>query len=85
MSGRGLRAALRDRRESNAVMDDDFYKERARHIRELAEKADPFIQKRLLDLARNYDAMIRRPPRKTTLVSPHLPKFPGDRPSRDVE
>jgi hypothetical protein len=30
-------------------MDDDFYKERARHIRELAEKADPFIQKRLLN------------------------------------
>jgi hypothetical protein len=39
------------------MMDDKFYKERARHIRELANEADPFIKKRLLRLARNYDAM----------------------------
>jgi hypothetical protein len=38
-------------------MDDNFYKERARRIRELANEADPFIKKRLLRLARNYDAM----------------------------
>jgi hypothetical protein len=41
-------------------MDDDFYKERARQIREVATQADPFIKKRLLRLARNYDAMITR-------------------------
>ena len=29
-------------------MDDDFYKERARQIREVATQADPFIKKRLL-------------------------------------
>ena len=41
-------------------MDDDFYKERARQIREVATQADPFIKKRLLRLAGNYDAMITR-------------------------
>jgi hypothetical protein len=39
-------------------MDDAFYKERARHLRDLAGEADPFIKKRLLHLANNYDAMI---------------------------
>ncbi|MBR1268548.1 hypothetical protein JQ629_13595 [Bradyrhizobium sp. AUGA SZCCT0222] len=38
-------------------MDDAFYKDRARHIRQLANEADPFIKKRLLRLASNYDAM----------------------------
>lgn len=42
-------------------MDDEFYKERARHIREVATQADPFIKKRLLRLANNYDAMTTRP------------------------
>ena len=41
-------------------MDDDFYRERARQIREVAAQADPFIKKRLLRLAGNYDAMITR-------------------------
>lgn len=41
-------------------MDDDFYKERAKHIRQIAIQADPFIKKRLLRLASNYDAMIFR-------------------------
>lgn len=38
-------------------MDDAFYRDRARHIRQLAKEADPFIKKRLLRLASNYDAM----------------------------
>jgi hypothetical protein len=38
-------------------MDDAFYRDRARHIRQLAREADPFIKKRLLRLASNYDAM----------------------------
>ena len=42
-------------------MDEVFYKERARHIRELATHADPFIKNRLLRLASNYDAMTTRP------------------------
>jgi hypothetical protein len=36
-------------------MDDDFYKERARQVRAMADKADPFIKKRLLDLANRYE------------------------------
>ena len=48
-------------------MDDEFYKERARHIREVAAGADPFIKKRLLRLASNYDAMTTRP--RVTVLS----------------
>lgn len=36
-------------------MDDDFCKERARTVRALAEQADPFIRKRLLQLADHYE------------------------------
>jgi hypothetical protein len=50
-------------------MDDVFYKERARHIRELATHADPFIKNRLLQLASNYDAMTTRP-KATALSNP---------------
>ena len=37
-------------------MDDDFNKDRAVSVRELANKADPFTKKRLLDLAIRYEA-----------------------------
>jgi hypothetical protein len=37
-------------------MDSSFLKEQADRCRSLAEKADPFIKKRLLDLAARYDA-----------------------------
>ena len=51
----GLKAVWRNRQAlSEAKLDDEFYKERARHIREFADKADP-SSKRLLDLAGNYD------------------------------
>jgi hypothetical protein len=56
-------------------MDDEFYKERARHIRELATWADPFIKKRLLRLASNYDAMTTRP--RGTVLS-NLPEASAD-------
>jgi hypothetical protein len=36
-------------------MDDEFLKKRARTVRSLAEKADPFIKGRLLDLAEKYE------------------------------
>ena len=36
-------------------MDDEFCRERLRTVQELAEKADPFIKKRLLELARHYE------------------------------
>jgi hypothetical protein len=37
-------------------MNDDFNKERAVLVRDLADKADPFTKKRLLDLATRYEA-----------------------------
>ena len=37
------------------AMDEDFYKQRAREVRDIAAKADPFIKQRLLDLADRYD------------------------------
>jgi len=40
-------------------MDEDFIKERAQDIRELAAKADPFTQKRLLHLADTYERRLR--------------------------
>ncbi len=36
-------------------MNDDFRKQRAAIVRALAEKADPFIRRRLLDLAARYE------------------------------
>jgi hypothetical protein len=48
-------------------MDSEFIKQRAAHCRSLAENADPFIKRRLLDLATTYDAKLdislRGPPR----------------------
>jgi hypothetical protein len=39
-------------------MDDEFCKQRAKAVRDLAEKADPFIKKRLLDLAKHYERRV---------------------------
>ncbi|WP_161491821.1 hypothetical protein [Bradyrhizobium centrolobii] len=39
-------------------MDEEFCRERLRTVQELAEKADPFIKKRLMDLARHYERRI---------------------------
>ena len=36
-------------------MDDQFYRNRARVLRDLANEADPLIKRRLLRLASNYD------------------------------
>jgi hypothetical protein len=42
-------------------MDTSFLKEQANRCRSLAEKADPFIKKRLLDLAGKYEARLGIP------------------------
>ena len=52
------------------VMDSKFLEQRAAHCRFLAEKADPFIKRRLLDLAVSYDAKLDRPPEKRTFGIP---------------
>ena len=51
-------------------MDSEFIKQRAAHCRLIAEKADPFIKRRLLDLAARYDAKLDLPPRKRTFGIP---------------
>ena len=38
-------------------MDDQFYRNRARVLRDLANEADPLIKRRLLRLANNYEGM----------------------------
>ena len=49
------------------MLSEAFKKERAQTVRELAEKAnDPFIKKRLLDLAAKYEET--RPPVVTPLT-----------------
>lgn len=42
-------------------MNNDFLRERARAVRAIAEKADPFTKKRLLELAERYESGARRP------------------------
>jgi hypothetical protein len=41
-----------------ANLPDEFYREQILRLRALATNADPFIRKRLLDLANKYDARI---------------------------
>jgi hypothetical protein len=38
-------------------MDERFYRDGARVLRELANEADPLIKRRLLRLANNYDGL----------------------------
>lgn len=40
---------------------EEFYKGFAQRARDLAERADPFTRKRLLELARRYDARSKPP------------------------
>ena len=43
------------------VLDPKFRSERAELVRQLAEKADPFIKRRLLELVGRYEGEERRP------------------------
>jgi hypothetical protein len=52
-------------------MDDDYFEEQAVHVRKLASMADPFIKRRLLDLAEKYDAKAK-PSKTTPLPKPAL-------------
>jgi len=42
-------------------MNEEFFKDRAKTVRDIADKADPFIKKRLLALAARYEAKPRPP------------------------
>jgi hypothetical protein len=41
-------------------MNEEFFKERAITVRSLAERADPFTKKRLLDLADSYENKVKQ-------------------------
>ncbi len=51
-------------------MDSSFLKEQADRCRSLAENADPFIRRRLLNLAEKYDGQLNRPSRTTRSLIP---------------
>ncbi|OSI73793.1 hypothetical protein BSZ21_06260 [Bradyrhizobium canariense] len=53
----------------DVFVDEQFLRDRARIIRDLADKADPFIRKRLLDLAERYDRRISRPSQAMKMVT----------------
>jgi hypothetical protein len=51
------------------MLNKEFKQQRARTVRELAEKAnDPFIKRRLLDLVSRYQDDVRRDPTPLTPV-----------------
>ncbi|MGY3581443.1 hypothetical protein ACVIGB_000487 [Bradyrhizobium sp. USDA 4341] len=52
-------------------MDASFYRERAEQVRDLAERADPFIRRRLLDLANSYDQKASGKPTAGTKQIPY--------------
>jgi hypothetical protein len=54
-------------------MDEGFSRERVRLIRELAEKADSFTKRRLLDLIKRYDDLRRNPLRDVSYRLANLP------------
>lgn len=47
-------------------MNDEYFKEHAARVRQIASFADPFTKKRLLELAVRYEGKTREP-RKTPL------------------
>jgi hypothetical protein len=57
-------------------MTEEFRKERAMTLRAIAEKADPFTKKRLLDLAAKY-ARAQRPPIQIPSISAELAQKPA--------
>ena len=59
------------------MLDEKFKKQRAKALRDLAEKADPFIKRRLLDLAARYDGDDRATP-KPTPIGPQFPNQGND-------
>jgi hypothetical protein len=65
-------------------MNKDLCKLQTQRARELAERADPFIRKRLLDLADRYEAQVGNPSRASKLIERPLP-IPGVAPVSGYE
>jgi len=57
------------------VLDEEFFKNHALRIRKLADEADPFIKKRLLQLAARYERPT--PTHEPSRVSAGLSDFKG--------
>jgi hypothetical protein len=55
------------------TLDDDFLRNRALYIRSLADKADPFIKKRLLNLAAAYEKRAKAQPEALVSDTAKLP------------
>jgi hypothetical protein len=55
-------------------MDREFYRQQAQRVRDLAEKADPFTKRRLLDLAGRYDAKAGSPSMASRMIERPLPR-----------
>jgi hypothetical protein len=54
-------------------MDEEFYRQQALRVRDLAGKADPFTRRRLLDLADRYDAKGGAPSLASRAIERPLP------------
>lgn len=54
-------------------MNEDLYRQQAQRVRDLADKADPFTKKRLLDLAEKYDLKIGKPSRASRMIERSTP------------
>lgn len=46
-----------------------FIEERAKMVRSLADKADPFVRRRLLMLAERYESQLASPPKATRALN----------------
>jgi hypothetical protein len=59
-------------------MNDDFFKEQAARVRAIADRADPFTRKRLLDLAERYESKAGKPSRATRSLDRPIPLPTGE-------
>lgn len=50
-----------------------FIEDRAKLVRSLADKADPFIKRRLLKLAERYESQLASPPKAARALHEILP------------
>jgi hypothetical protein len=55
-------------------MDQEFYRQQAQRVRDLAQRAHPFTKKRLLDLADGYDVKGGGPSRASRVIERPLPR-----------
>ena len=59
--------------------DEEFIRERVQRIKEIAKDADPFIRKRLADLANSYERRLRQPTRPPVNPTGLETKMPPER------